>query len=882
MAYYGAGIRMIGDSQLLLEEDAVLKIFNNEVYVRGGGFFIMDECTIYHWPSNTCSCFFQFVHRNGTLVNRSFIHGINTSVVMDRNSQIDSGYNEAVMIFNSNIDQCFFLDDTDLTDVGNTTSLHDIVPRKSNTEIFQAVFNLTKGHTYTSREISSIPRKICMCGENGVIITCDLASQQPLRYYPGQRLKVNIVLLGDMDIPLNSILYIDLDRDTQLNDTEIFVPLNLHSIHILESKCNELIIPPLPKSRTIKKQKNTTTTNRTATIYLRLRVSVLHDTFMQETDIMYLTGVIKTEQHINPICPDGFLLIQHACQCHPKLIQHGFNCSLDELAFILPQNQSAWIGKMTESSVNQYQLSWSLHCPYIYCHSSTLTQVHIDNYHVQCKYNRIGVLCGQCPRHHSVVFFSVKCEICNNWSLLILIVPLIAGPILVIIIGVLNITISVGPINGYMFYITIVTVICDFNFEFLSELTICLYDGMDEFGKTLTAYVIPLYLLLLVVIACCLPRCRRINMHKINKKIGPRITPVLATIITLSYLFTFYTVIKSFQPAQVYSVDGRVTYVWLHDGSLKYFQCIKHIILGCIAITMFLFLLLPAALTATFGDLFRRFIKGPWYLNFLDTFHGAFRFRFGFWFGVRLLILTVIMILKVLVEPKNVQLAVVCMSTIILLFQMIVQPYRGMRIKECVTRAVKEKYFSERMQRIITNLLDNLFQINLMVFFAWILYSPHSPTAALGTSLAIAHMEFVIIIIYHLLEYTPLGQLVIDLRIATRIRYNRWKEARLLRAIRNRNKPQEEPDSVQTVEFELRLEDCWNDDGIDDDDDDGDSDDNSESNQSDGNTNSGDNSNAVTEKSDKNDKHSVSTKQADISHSDPLQTPLLSKNTPCT
>jgi hypothetical protein len=801
-ASFGGGIKLIGFSQIFLEEDSVLEITENVAYIRGGGLFIQDLCTIYQRPANTCQCFFQFVTPNGSVlgVDRQSMQAFRGSVIMNENKAGNEQNGSASMIFNSNIDQC----KTETGSVQNSSRMS--VRKELNIEMLQSVLNLTQGHIYDSTQISSIPRRICICEDGGQIDGCTLQRLKPISYHPGQRLKICLALLGDMNISLSNVLYIHLEGITyHKNGKYSSKQLELHSTHVLNSIHNAIIVPPLP---------NVTHYSR---YDLQLRVPLLRDTTLQVDGTVYFTDVIRTTAQVN--CPDGFVLKDYACICHPQLIQYGFTCSLDELAFTPPQNQSTWIGR----SITKGQVIWSTNCPTIYCYSGVhaIKHITIDSYDIQCKHNRTGVLCGQCRDGESVLILSYKCMVCTNWSLTLILAVLIGGPVLILTIGLLNMTITVGAINGYMFYITVIAIngeILDYSI-IAQNLKICVYDGMDEFGKCLISYFVPLYLLLLVGIACCLPKCKCVNMPKINRKIGPRITPVLATIITISYLIITSSVIRSLQFSPLYSTDGSYTIVWLFDGSLGYFQSSKHIILGLVAIAMFLAFLLPAALIATAGDLLRRFIKRPFYMNFLDTFHGAHRFRFGFWFGIRLLVLTLIMALKVVAEPKQVHLAIVCLSAGILIFQLTVKPYRGVRIDECVSCTIKEKYFSGKTQQNIANFLDNTFQINLMVVFAAFLYSSDIEVTAQTISYSVANTELALIIIYHTIEYTPLAQFLLKQGRKAKRRYMRWKQNHSLKALESRT--QFRQPLVKAADIELHLEDCWKDDDDNDTQDDG-------------------------------------------------------------
>ena len=127
---------------------------------------------------------------------------------------------------------------------------------------------------------------------------------------------------------------------------------------------------------------------------------------------------------------------------------------------------------------------------------------------------------------------------------------------------------------------------------------------------------IPLYFLSLAVIACCFPRCRHINMHKINRKIGVSHHHCTGYCHHhASYPMIAFIIITSLPFATVHSTGGIMTISWLlMHGSLTNFQRPQHNILKCIAVLMYV----PplhfscAALPAEVGDLLRRFISGPW------------------------------------------------------------------------------------------------------------------------------------------------------------------------------------------------------------------------------------------------------------------------------
>ena len=343
---------------------------------------------------------------------------------------------------------------------------------------------------------------------------------------------------------------------------------------------------------------------------------------------------------------------------------------------------------------------------------------------------------------------------------------------------------------------------------------VCFYDGMDEFASMLLTYLFPVYLLTLVGLICLLPKCKWVNMHKINRRIGPRITPVLSTVILLSYTQLAESVVRSLLFVKVHIFDHDCTnttsrLVWLFDGSLEYFHSPKHIVLACLALLVLVCFLLPVTVIAIFGDLFRRFSRGPWYMNFLDSFHGAFRFRFGFWIGIRILLRILFIVLKIFL-PVNTLFLVIAYTIMTLLFlQILIRPFRGIRVRECVSKKIKEKHFSEPLQHQLIHSIDHSFLVHIMAVFMVLPHDVQNVTTVLIISRVIAYMEFAGILVYHMMEYSPVGPFVFDTWFKLQRRYRSWRENRREATLaRARHNEDERRPFEEQFELVLRASDC--------------------------------------------------------------------------
>ena len=737
--HYGGGIAMHGNSQLWIRNGSTLNVSDNHAFVRGGGIFISDNCTTVH--SGKCPCFFEFIGSDGQPLRNTSIDTFNASVTLHENSVRIANSARATMIFNPNIDHCTL-----------QGSLEDSTKNK----LFQRVFGIPE--ETTQDEISSTPRRICNCSDDGSEAS-NCTAWGELAVYPGQTIILSVKLIGDMGISLENVMYIQLETSRFANDTKVYVPLLLHSTHVLNHNCNTLTIPPLPS----KDDRNWV---------LQLMVPLLPD----RNHNIFLFEYVETK---TLDCPIAYHLVETnhlaSCTCY-ELLQENVECLLEIQQFTLPKHY--WIGTEEEQEENlTTKVLLSKNCPQIYCATATEElNVSLSKPDKQCKHGRTGVLCGQCPKGKSVVYNSYACKDCTNWSILLLVPILIAGPALIALICCLNLTISVGTINGFLFYFNIISINVDALEIGTGDIThgrralalvpfigICLYDGVDEFAGMLLTYLFPVYLLTLVGLICLLPKCKCVNMHKINRRIGPRITPVLSTVILLSYTQMAESVVHSLLPVEVYVTDGNTTtsrLVWMFDGSLEYFHSPKHIVLACLALLVMMCFLLPVTVIAIFGDLFRRFSRGPWYMNFLDSFHGAFRFRFGFWIGIRILLCILFIVLKIFLPVDQLFLVIAYTIMTLLFLQILIRPFRGIRVRECVSKKIREKHFSEPLQRQLVHSIDHSFLIHLIAVFTALPHDVQNVTTVLIVSKVIAYMEFAGILVYHMMEYSfPSGSI---------------------------------------------------------------------------------------------------------------------------
>ena len=199
-------------------------------------------------------------------------------------------------------------------------------------------------------------------------------------------------------------------------------------------------------------------------------------------------------------CPRGFTLDAKAVKCDCDLsmqskaltIQY---CNINDQTILHPAN--SWMTAKTYNNSHTYQISSN--CPFHYCLPQT-SQLNFSTPNSQCRFNRSGLLCGQCQQNLSAVFGSSNCQSCSSIFLLLIIPIAVAGVLLVFILFCINLTVTNGTINAFIMYTNIISIndhvfFTDtkhvftpaYTFISLANLDLgiqmCFYNGMDDYAK---------------------------------------------------------------------------------------------------------------------------------------------------------------------------------------------------------------------------------------------------------------------------------------------------------------------------------------------------------------------------------------------------------------
>ena len=242
---------------------------------------------------------------------------------------------------------------------------------------------------------------------------------------------------------------------------------------------------------------------------------------------------------------------------------------------------------------------------------------------------------------------------------------------LVLFLIVCNLTVSMGTINGLIFYANIVRINHAFFFMtpttsalkvsqnvlavFIAWLNLdlgietCFFHGMDAYIQTWLQFAFP----------CILHMDDSWSHHLLEQalyhhcQVGGFQCSLSAcySVSVLSYTKLQRTVITafSFTYLQNYHEDGRSLAVWLYDGNVPFLQG-KHTALFLMALTVMMFFILPFTLLLLFApciqasnhSLFKWLKRKLWPL--LDAYQAPYKDKFRFWTALMLIVCSILLV----------------------------------------------------------------------------------------------------------------------------------------------------------------------------------------------------------------------------------------------
>ena len=330
----------------------------------------------------------------------------------------------------------------------------------------------------------------------------------------------------------------------------------------------------------------------------------------------------------------------------------------------------------------------------------------------------------------------------------------------------LNLTVSVGTINGLIFYANILRANQAFFFpqlastSFLSTyiawlnldlgIETCLYNGLDAYFKTWLQFLFPLYIWLIVTATIIIAH----YSTKASKLIGKNPVQVLATLFLLSYAKSLRTIITILSSTELIYPDGYVRRVWLYDGNVDFLKR-KHIPLFTVALVFLILVSIPFTATHMCIQWLQRISHYKlffWVIKLqplFDAYTGPYKIKHRYWTGLLMLVrvcLFLVFSLNIFGDPViNLLTIVASMFTLLAYLSMIGGVYKLWWI----------------------NLIETAFIMNLGLLSSAGLYKVAanvSITPITYTSTGIAFLLFVAIVSYHLIanmSQTKCGQTLI-------------------------------------------------------------------------------------------------------------------------
>ena len=369
-------------------------------------------------------------------------------------------------------------------------------------------------------------------------------------------------------------------------------------------------------------------------------------------------------------CPIGYQLVNGICICRPELNSGSITC--DVITQIITRDGDIWIGYENDSNC----LIVYPNCPFHYCNDSNISFT-LNSPSKQCLHNRSGILCGECSQGFGLMLGYNQCGRCNNDHIALIIPFALAGIALVAFIIFLNLTVSVGTINGLIFYANVVKIYEPIFFHkhtvnFLSQIIswinldlgikTCFYHNMNSCSKMWLQFVFPAYVWIIIIFIIILLR----YSSKAVRLVGRQAIPVLATMILLSYTKLIRTVFQVLYSTDIPCTDVKNNTItlqrWYIDANVQFLRdC--HLPLFLFSLAVLILLIVPY----TFFLLTIPLFEGPlskymcccqtfstYTKPFFDAYGGPYKDNRRFWTGLLLLVRVILaLVISLDIEPSK-------------------------------------------------------------------------------------------------------------------------------------------------------------------------------------------------------------------------------------
>ena len=577
---------------------------------------------------------------------------------------------------------------------------------------FNYVFNSS-----TNPLTSSDPTTLAFCDPNSNETTPIFYVDEQQSVFPGQVLKYNFAFFG-----------YNYNYSYSLTDGRLMVKFNgTLTDKYITSKCSLVEYTPIYIG------------------YGRHNIAVTGtDTFGYE----YVISFILNE------CPIGFS-VNSSGVCDCSVSRENVTCDINSLN--ITHNGLLWIGTYDTSTpfnsnaTNPNACIINEDCLF-YCSPNPVT-FQLNDTDTQCVDNRRQRMCGSCRDGYSLLMGSNKCEQCHDDYMIIGWIALFAvmGVLLVVLLIALNLTVSVGTLNGLLFYANIVKlyepvfsrkgalpvlsqVISWINLDFGFE--VCFYNGMDSYAKQWLQFAFPLYLWIIIFIIIQL--CRRYG--KVSRLMGSHAVPVLSTLTFLSYTKLVRTIVIVLHKREVTlhctTESVRSVSLWYEDPNVEYAKG-KHAGLFGFALLVSVFFVIPYTLFLLCHPVLERHLSHlklfkSWshFKPIIDAYSGPMKDDYRFWPGL-LLVARIPVLLIVTFLKNESRVLLLAVAAIILSLSFI---------------------FGGVYRKKLNNVIEFWFLLNLCIMASLsVAFTDESKVLIwYNTCLSVFIFSFILIVVYHL------------------------------------------------------------------------------------------------------------------------------------
>lgn len=491
-----------------------------------------------------------------------------------------------------------------------------------------------KGHMsfmQSNDSISSDPFSIFLCHQHNS--TIDYYTKRITReVYPGQSFKVSLVTAGDCRALSPGVLQVSSSK----------------GIHVMTDTSNEYTL-------TTCKDMYYTPMQTLAGIFKgSMSISIANSVFRYQRPLQVDIHLLQ--------CPHGMILGENGiCTCDPSLeTLDSVSCNVSLWPYPIVKNSDTdryWL-----SYNEEYNCTVVTHCPFDYCSSVDNIDINLNNgTDGQCTLYRSGILCGQCKEGYSLQLGSNDCTKCTNIYLLLFLLFAVAGVSLVLLLIEFNLTVSVGNINGLLFYANIVKLNEQVYFpngpvpvisQFISWINldfgfkVCFINGLNGYWKTWLQFLFPFYVCLLVMAIIIASR----NSIRLSYYLRSNIVSVLATLILMSFTKTLRNITNALMATKIEYTGEQYTVVWSVDGNVDYLNFKHALLMGfsvliLLGILIYTFVILTGQwLQAYSGKICKSSTCNLMFRlqPFLDAYTGPYKEKHRYWPGI-LLVLRIFM-----------------------------------------------------------------------------------------------------------------------------------------------------------------------------------------------------------------------------------------------